>query len=123
MSQTIQRPPVHRIVLVQLGLCAIMALLFLLRSPEAGLSALAGGLISAIPNAYFIYKAFLYSGARQVDHMLRAFYQGGAWKMVLTAIGFAAAFKTIHQLDLFALFGTFVLVQGVSFFASKIAKF
>jgi len=123
LSQTIQRPPVHRITLVQLGVCAILALLFLLRSPEAGISALAGGLISAIPNAYFIYKAFMYSGARQVDHVLRSFYRGGAWKMVLTAIGFAAAFKLIHQPDLLALFSTFVVVQSVSFFASKIANF
>jgi len=123
VKQSIARPPVHRIALVQFGLCAIVALLFLLRSHEAAVSALAGGLISAIPNAYFIYKAFMHSGARQIDNVLRAFYQGGMWKMLLTAIGFAAAFKLIQPLDLLALFSAFVAVQAVSFFASKIANF
>ena len=71
----------------------------------------------------FIFKAFRYSGARQLDNVLRAFYQGGMWKMVLTAIGFAAAFNLIRPLDLLALFSGFIAVQAVSFFASKIANF
>ena len=123
MANSIKRPPVYRITLVQLGLSAIAALLFLLRGPEAAISALAGGLISAIPNAYFVYKAFMYTGAQHLKNVLQNFYQGGMWKMVLTAIGFAAAFKLIHPIDLVALFGTFVVVQSASFFASKIANF
>jgi len=96
--------------------------LFLLRGQDAAISALAGGLICAIPNAYFIHKAFKYSGAQQVSYVLRSFYQGGTWKMVLTAIGFAAAYKLIHPLDFLALFSAFVAVQAVNFFASKIAN-
>ena len=97
-------------------------MMFLLKSPDAFVSAMVGGLISAIPNAYFVYKAFRYAGAQDLKNVLRNFYQGGMWKMVLTAIGFAAAFKLIHPLDLFALFSTFVVVQSASFFASKIAN-
>jgi len=122
VSNSIKRPPVHRITLVQLGLSALLALLFLLRSPDAAISALAGGLICAIPNAYFIYKAFLHSGARQVTHVLQSFYQGGTWKMLLTAVGFAAAFKLIQPVDLLALFASFVVVQSTNFFVSKIAN-
>lgn len=99
-----------------------MALLFLFRGPDAAVSALIGGLISAIPNAYFIYKTFLFSGARQTTQVLKSFYQGGTWKMVLTATGFAAAFKLIHPIDLMALFGAFIVVQSTNFFASKIAN-
>ena len=122
MRQTILRPPVYRISLVQLGLSALMALLFLLRGQDAAISALAGGLICAIPNAYFIYKAFLHTGARQADAVLIAFYQGGMWKMILTGVGFVAAFELIQPLDVFALFFTFVMVQGTNFFVSKIAN-
>ncbi len=122
MSQTIKRPPVYRITLIQLGLSGLIASLFLLKSQDAAISALVGGLICAIPNAYFIYKAFKYSGAQQVGYVLKSFYQGGTWKMVLTAIGFAAAYKLIHPLDFWALFSTFVIVQAVNFFASKIAN-
>lgn len=122
MSHTIKRPPVFRITLIQLGLSGLISVLFLLRGQDAAISALAGGLICAIPNAYFIHKAFKYSGAQQVSYVLRSFYQGGTWKMVLTAIGFAAAYKLIHPLDFLALFSAFVAVQAVNFFASKIAN-
>jgi len=122
LSHTIKRPPVFRITLIQLGLSGLISVLFLLRGQDAAISALAGGLICAIPNAYFIHKAFKYSGAQQVSYVLRSFYQGGTWKMVLTAIGFAAAYKLIHPLDFLALFSAFVAVQAVNFFASKIAN-
>ena len=105
-----------------MGVTCLAALGFLIKSPDAAISALSGGLICAIPNAYFIYKAFKYTGAQQVSHVLLSFYQGGSWKMVLTAIGFAAAFKLIHPLDFLALFSTFVVVQAVNVFASKIAN-
>ena len=122
MRQTISRPPVYRITLVQLSLTFVCAALFLFRSEDAAISALAGGLICAIPNAYFIHKAFLYTGARQIRQVLQSFYQGGTWKMLLTAVGFAAAFKLIKPLDFLALFITFCAVQCVNIFVSKIAK-
>lgn len=122
MRQTISRPPVYRITLYQLGLTCICAVLFLFRSEDAAISALAGGLICTIPNAYFIYKAFLYTGASQIKHVLQSFYQGGTWKMLLTAVGFAAAFKLIKPLDFLALFVTFLVVLCVNVFVSKIAK-
>ncbi len=121
-KQTIARPPVHRIVLVQLGVTIIVATFFLLRSYEAAYSSLVGGLIFAVPNAYFVYKAFMYSGARQVGHVLRSFYQGGMWKLVLTGIGFGLAFRFIEPLDLLALFSSFALVQCTNVFVSKIAN-
>ncbi len=99
-----------------------MSLLFLLRSQDAAISALAGGLICAVPNAYFIYKAFLHTGARQTDAVLMSFYQGGMWKMILTGVGFVAAFELIQSLDVFALFLTFVVVQSINFFVAKIAN-
>jgi len=122
LRQTILRPPVYRISLVQLGLSVLIALLFLLRSKDAAISALAGGLICTIPNAYFIYKAFLHTGAQQTHAVLQSFYQGGSWKMILTGVGFAVAFKLIQPLDVLALFSTFVLVQCTNFFVSKIAN-
>ncbi len=122
LRQTISRPPVYRISLIQLGLSVLIALLFLLRSQDAAISALAGGLICAIPNAYFIYKAFLHTGASQTENVLRSFYQGGSWKMILTGVGFAAAFKLILPLDVLALFSSFVLVQSTNFFVSKIVN-
>ncbi|MBT13878.1 MAG: F0F1 ATP synthase assembly protein I, partial [Oceanospirillaceae bacterium] len=42
----------------------LVALIALLHSPLAAKSALLGGLTCALPNAYFIWRAFRYSGAR-----------------------------------------------------------
>ena len=119
---SIKRPPVFRITLIQLGLSVLIALLYMLKSQDAAISALAGGMISAVPNAYFIHRAFKYSGARQIDNVLRSLYQGVTWKIVLTAIGFAAAFKLINPVDFMALFSAFIAVQATSVFASRIAN-
>ena len=42
--------------------------------------------------------------------------------MLLTAVGFAAAFKLIQPVDLLALFASFIVVQSTNFFVSKIAN-
>ncbi|WP_396588082.1 ATP synthase subunit I [Bermanella sp. R86510] len=123
MPNTIKQPPVHRIILVQLSLSFAVALAFLFQDQNAAISALVGGLISTVPNAYFIYKAFMYRGARQISQALQSFYQGGAWKMVLTAIGFALAFKLLQPVNITALFTGFLLVQTSNVFNAKIANF
>lgn len=122
MSSSIQRPPVHRIPLLQLALTFIIALLCLLHSKEAAISALAGGLISLVPNAYFIFLAFRHSGAQQISQVLNNLYKGGAWKMVLTALGFALVFKLLHPLNITALFAGFLLIQASNLFNAKIAN-
>ncbi|MCP5325899.1 MAG: ATP synthase subunit I [Oceanospirillaceae bacterium] len=119
--QSIRRPPVYRIALIQLGLTAILTVLFLFKGPQAAISALAGGLTCTIPNAYFMYKTFLYMGARQVQLVMKSFYQGGGGKLILTMLGFGLTYKFLQPVDYLALFLSFALVQGVMIFAAKIA--
>ena len=108
---SIARPPVYRIAMMQFALSIIIALLALIHSLEASYSALLGGLTCAIPNGYFIWRAFKYSGARSVDQVVQSFYQGESGKFILTVVCFAVIFSQVDPLVPWALFGAFITVQ------------
>ena len=119
---SIIRPPVYRIVLMQFGLSFILALIALIHSFEASYSALLGGLTSAIPNSYLIWRSFRYRGARSVDQVVQSFYQGESGKFVLTIACFAMIFARVEPLVPGALFGAFIIVQFSHVMAARIAK-
>lgn len=102
---------VKRLLLVQLLVAILFPLVLLPFGTIAALSAAAGGLASLIPNLYFAYRAFQFSGARSAQKILRSFYAGEAVKIVLTALIFALCFKYLKTLNVGALFGGFIMVQ------------
>lgn len=118
----IARPPAYRIVIFQLMLTITVSLLALLHSPLAAKSALLGGLTCALPNAYFIWKAFKYRGARSAAQIVQSFYQGEAWKFVLTALCFGVIFQRVEPLNVLALFAGFITVQLGHVASAKIAN-
>jgi ATP synthase protein I len=107
----IPRPPVYRIVVLQLILTLISAALAWLHSDVAAYSAILGGLACALPNAYFVWRASRYTGARMAVQMLKSFYQAESWKFVLTALCFGVIFQHVEPLNVLALFATFATVQ------------
>lgn len=117
---TIPRPPVHRIVILQLGLSVLTALLAWQYNANAAWSALLGGLVSTLPNGYFIWRAFHYRGARHAHNMVNVLYQSAAWKFVLTAVLFALVFSMGWPLNFIALFAGFVMAQLGQMFSSKV---
>ncbi len=118
----VPRPPVYRIVILQLILTFAVALVAWLHSDVAAKSALVGGFICALPNAYFVWRAFRYRGARSSVQIVQSFYQGEAWKFVLTGFAFAAVFSQDWSLNYLALFAGFVTVQLGHLFSAKIAN-
>ncbi len=108
----IKAPPVFKATWVQLvvtaGLTVIAAALY---GVVSAYSLLLGGLISAIPNAYFAKKAFRYSGARAAGRVVREFYTGEAIKLAMTGAGFGLAFIYVEPLHAAALFIGFVIVH------------
>ena len=105
-------PPVHRIIVAQLVATALMALTFLFfLNVVAAYSILIGGLISALPNAYFAVQAFRYRGARNADKVLKSFRKGYFGKLGITIILFALAFTLVTTINEIALIGGFVAVQ------------
>ena len=118
----IPRPPAYRIVILQLILTVLAALVAWLHSDVAAKSALLGGLTCALPNAYFVWCAFRYSGARSSVQIVQSFYQGESWKFVLTALSFAVIFQRVEPLNVLALFAAFITVQLGHLAAAKIAN-
>ncbi|MGB1090950.1 MAG: ATP synthase subunit I [Oceanobacter sp.] len=119
---TVPRPPVHRIVFLQLALAIAASLIAWIHSDVAAKSALLGGLTNALPNAYFIWRAFRYSGARSAHLIVHSFYQGESWKFLLTALCFVVIFQRVEPLNVLALFSGFVTVQLGHVAAAKVAN-
>jgi len=67
-------PPVHRITLVQLALLVSLCLLLLAFDKVFAYSALCGGLIAIVPQAYFAVLAFRWRGARSARAIARSSY-------------------------------------------------
>lgn len=80
------------------------------QGPQAGYSALLGGMIALLPNVYFTYKAFRYFGARSVKAIVQSFWSGAMGKLILTAALFALVFAGVEQVSVPALFVGYVLV-------------
>lgn len=106
----IKRPAIYRLIGVQLGATLIISVGFLLKDQVAAYSALLGGLIFILPNIYFAYKAFAYTGARAARQIVNSFYKGESVKLALTAVLFTVVFVSVKPLNVLALFLTFIIV-------------
>ncbi|MET1079566.1 MAG: F0F1 ATP synthase subunit I [Pseudomonas sp.] len=118
-----RRWPVFPVLLAQ-GVVLLIAsvVLWQLLGTVSGYSGLCGGLIAWLPNLYFAYKAFRFSGARAAQAIVRSFYAGEAGKLILTAVLFALTFAGVKPLEALAVFGVFVLTQLVNWFAPLLIK-
>jgi ATP synthase protein I len=90
--------------------------LLLFFSEIVGYSVLIGGLIQIVPQAWFTRQAYKYTGARQVDLMVRAMYRGETGKIVLTAAMFVITFMLWKQLHFLAVFSTFIVMIPLQWF-------
>ncbi len=127
-TRTPNRLPFHRWVvfpmLLAQGVVALLAALVLWQwlGAVSGYSGLCGGLIAWLPNLYFAWKAFRFTGARAAQAIVRSFYAGEAGKLILTAVLFALTFAGVKPLAPLAVFGVFGLTQLVSWFAPLLMK-
>ena len=115
--------PGFPVLLVQAIVCLLVALLFVLgKGTTAGYSALLGGMIALLPNAFFAYKAFRYFGARSAKDIVLSIWSGAMGKWILTAVLFALVFVGIGQLDIAALFVAYLLSVAVAASAPLLIK-
>ena len=118
----LRRVPFHKVTVVQLS---ISVLFFIILQPfgfTISLSALLGGLCYALPNAYFVWKAFKHQGARSARLIANAFYKGEAGKLLLTAAAFTLVFALVKPLDPVALFGGFMGILVVNWFTPLLIR-
>ncbi len=118
----LQKPPVFRVIAVQGIVTILLSAVLMMHGATTAYSALLGGLICLIPNAYLVFRAFSVSGARAAKSIVREFYRGEAGKFVLTCCGFALVFALVRPLNVAVLFSAFMLVQAVHWFSPLLLK-
>jgi len=113
---TISLPAVKKVALYQIALLLPAAVALLGWNAVVAYSALLGGLIQIIPQAWFARQAFRYAGARRVQSIVSAMYWGETGKVVLSAVLFTATFLLVSPLNVGALFSSFVVMILVQWF-------
>ena len=110
----LKAPPVYKVTIAQLAVTIFIALASLLISDVVlAYSLLVGGLISALPNSYFVLHAYRYQGARNAQNVVKGFIRGELGKIIMTVMLFALSFTLITSLKELALILGFTLVHFV----------
>jgi len=113
---TISTPPLYKVALYQTLILIFVGGFLALEDTVLAFSVLVGGFIQIGPQAWFARQAFKYTGARQVDKVVRAMYLGESGKIVLTASLFVACFVLWEQLNFLAVISTFIVMIPMQWF-------
>ena len=104
------RPRIAALILLQCGVVMGLGLVaWGIWDRGTALSALTGGFVAAIPNAFFAWRAFRYQGAAQARYIVKSFYQAEAGKFGLTAVLFTLVFVTVPPSNPAFFFGAYVV--------------
>ena len=110
----LKTPPVYKVTIAQLAATVFIAVISLLISGIIlAYSVLLGGLISAVPNSYFVVHAYRYQGARNSQNVVKGFIRGELGKIVMTVVLFALSFTLITSLNELVLILGFTLIHFV----------
>ncbi|MGC3874430.1 F0F1 ATP synthase subunit I [Halomonas sp. GXIMD04776] len=105
----LKRPRFMRLLLAQLAIILIIVVTSaVLMGGKASFSALLGGLVCWLPNAYFSWRAFRYQGAQFARDIVKSFYRAEAGKFVLTAVLFTLVFVAVPPSNPAFFFGAYV---------------
>ena len=107
---------VAKVLLAQLLITAVLALLFWGTDGRiSGYSALLGGLICVIPNAFLALRLAVPRRDPGAGALMRAAYIGELGKLALTVLMFTMVFTLVRPLAAGALFAGFIAAQLVTF--------
>jgi|GEM_PF-1962212 len=107
---TLGKPPLLKMFYFECLFTVLIAVLFFFHSIAGFYSALLGGLIAILSNMIFSVTVYQYIHASAVHKMLRLFYLGEIFKLMLAALLLASVFKWVNPLSLFALFSTLFII-------------
>lgn len=96
---------------------ALLSLFF--SGTKGALSAMLGGLVCMLPNAYFAIKLFQYHGANAAKKIMTGFYRGEVMKILLTALLFSMTFWLVKIVPV-VFFSAFIVAQMMFWFAPLI---
>ncbi|MEI5640065.1 MULTISPECIES: ATP synthase subunit I [unclassified Pseudoalteromonas] len=94
------------------GIVALVAavIVFVGWGVQAGVSALAGGMVLVLPNFVFAAYAFRFMGASKANQVYSSIKRGNGLKFLLTVVLFALFFKHFSVV-MWPFFGTYLLVM------------
>ncbi len=105
----------------QLVLTIAISVLCLIFGIVEAYSALTGGLIATIANAWFAYKVFRLSPDSAAEMMLASAYLGEIYKILLTGALFICAFVLIRPISAAALLITYFVIHMTPAFVSALS--
>jgi ATP synthase protein I len=108
-----ERKLVSKYILVQLFATLLLSAALLIYDLTAAYSAVTGGLIATLANAWFALKVFRVKPEAAPAVLLTAFYVGEIYKFVLTGAMFIIAIVTIKPLNIVALLGIYFTIHMV----------
>lgn len=100
-----------RFVTAQLLATIVLSVLLLVYNYTAAYSALAGGLIATVANAWFALKVFRVKAANTPETLLTTFYVGEIYKFIFTGAMFVMVFVTIKPVNVVVLLLTYLLIH------------
>jgi ATP synthase protein I len=103
----------ERAVKAQVAFTVVVSLALIFASVVVSYSALIGGLIATLANAYFAKQVFIEYRAGSTGHLLAKIYAAEIKKLVLVGALFAAAIAWIDPLSVGTLFSVFIIVHLV----------
>jgi ATP synthase protein I len=116
---TIPKPELLKPTLCQLAVLLVLVVMISMTDKLMAVSALVGGLIQILPQAWFSWQAFKYAGASNVDKVVQSMYRGELGKVVMTATLFATLFTVDKQWNYLALFTTFLVMIPLQWFLTQ----
>jgi ATP synthase protein I len=120
---TIKKPPLFKLFLYNHLAVIVLTAAALAWSAELALSVLCGGLVQSLPQSWFNYQAYRFTGASQLHNILRAMYWGQSGKIILSAALFVAVLIRVRPAEPLALFGAFcVMILVHSVLAARLTR-
>lgn len=115
-SQASPHSLILRVLLAQAGLALVLAAFFQgTGNPVSAYSALLGGLVAVLPNAFLALRLSLPRRDPGAAGLLRAAYIGELGKVMLTVLLFGVVFTAVRPLAAGALFAAFAGAQLAAF--------
>ena len=117
------KQPIVQILLAQAILCGFVAsALAIWQGSTVGLSALTGGMIAVLPNAFLAARLMTPGAGSSARALLAAAWLGEIGKLTLTALLFSAVFIFLRPISALAVFVGFIPAQFVVFCAPLMGR-
>jgi|TARA_B100001964_G_C14244284_1_gene606591 ATP synthase protein I len=121
-STKLRYSPIRQIILVQLIATFFASASLLLFGWVAAYSALLGGLICVLPNAFLAHRVTRTKGLTR-EQKIGRWMQGETGKIIQSGIMFALVFIWIEPLNALLLFATFIGIQLLHYLVPAVTRY